>query len=124
MIFYASSYLYWSVVYACLIYALLNMCTRTRNEARESAFIVHKLMLAKPRFLHDDQDVDDIYYNKFKSFTLQLLHQKKQFHFHGIGLFEFDYTFIFSVIYSRALWKLYIDAGYLFHRLSVLQPHT
>lgn len=97
MLLYASSYLYWGVIHACLIYALLNMCTRTRNEARESAFIVHKLIQAKPIFLRDDRDVDERYYKKIKSFTLQLLHQKKQFHFHGLGLFELDYTFIFSV---------------------------
>lgn len=93
MVLYASSYLYWAVFNACLIYALLNMCTRTRDEARESAFIAHKILQAKPFFLRDD----DKQYNKIKSFTLQLLHQKNTFHFHGLGLFDLDYTFIFSV---------------------------
>lgn len=69
------------------------MCTRTRDEARESAFIAHKILQRKPLFMWDD----DIYYNKMKSFTLQLLHRKNTFNFHGLGLFALDYTFIFSV---------------------------
>lgn len=40
---------------------------------------------------------DDAYHGKMKSFTLQILHRKKVFNFHGLGLFKLDYTFIFSV---------------------------
>lgn len=40
---------------------------------------------------------DEIYYNKMKSFTLQILHRKNTFNFNGLGLFQLDYTFIFSV---------------------------
>lgn len=55
---------------------------------------------------------DEAFHSKMKSFTLQILHRKKVFYFHGLGkfftastqiivfflgLFKLDYTFIFSV---------------------------
>lgn len=41
---------------------------------------------------------DEAYHGKMKSFTLQILHRKKVFNFHGLGLFKLDYTFIFSAV--------------------------
>lgn len=93
MLYFASSYLCWGIMNACLIYALLSICNTTRNEACESALIVHKILQQKPAFMGSD----DMYYNKIKSFTLQILHRKNTFHFSGLGLFSLDYTFIFSV---------------------------
>lgn len=83
----------WCVLTALVIYTILTICTKTREEAYESALIVHKILQNKPVFMLNDE----IYYNKMKSFTLQILHRKNTFNFNGLGLFQLDYTFIFSV---------------------------
>lgn len=83
----------WCVLTALVIYTVLTICTKTREEAYESALIVHKILQNKPVFMLNDE----IYYNKMKSFTLQILHRKNTFNFNGLGLFQLDYTFIFSV---------------------------
>lgn len=67
---------------------------QAREAAYESALIVHKILQNKPVFMLNDE----IYYNKMKSFTLQILHRKNTFNFNGLGLFQLDYTFIFSVL--------------------------
>lgn len=93
LILVATSYLLWGILLAMVIYKILSICTRTREEAYESALIVHKILQNKPVFMLNDE----IFYNKMKSFTLQILHRKKTFNFNGLGLFQLDYTFIFSV---------------------------
>lgn len=86
----------------------------TRDEAYDSALIVHKILQNKPVFMLNDE----IFYNKMKSFTLQILHRKNTFNFNGLGLFQLDYTFIFSVInifeISRRPFKLHLNEFYLF----------
>ncbi|XP_037038933.1 gustatory and pheromone receptor 33a-like [Bradysia coprophila] len=94
LILIASSYLIWSVMTALIIYTILTICTKAREAAYESALIVHKILQNKPVFMLNDE----IYYNKMKSFTLQILHRKNTFNFNGLGLFQLDYTFIFSAV--------------------------
>lgn len=89
----ASSYVLWGILASMITYGMLSACTAAREEANESALIVHKILQNKPAFMLNDE----IYYNKMKSFTLQVLHRKNTFQFHGLGLFSLDYTFIFSV---------------------------
>lgn len=88
----STSYLLWGVLSSGFIYIMLNICTRTRDQANKSALIIHKILQMKPSFMLNDET----YYNKMKSFTLQILH-KKNIGFTGLGLFSLDYTFIFSV---------------------------
>lgn len=97
LILIATSYLLWGVLLAMVIYKTLSVCTQTREEAYEAALIVHKILQNKPVFMLNDE----IFYNKMKSFTLQILHRKKTFNFNGLGLFQLDYTFIFSVRISE-----------------------
>lgn len=73
----------------------LTISSNTREESCESALIIHKILQNKPAFMLNDE----IYYSKMKSFTLQILQRKNIFHFHGLGLFRLDYTFIFSVCF-------------------------
>ncbi|KAJ6649967.1 Gustatory and pheromone receptor 33a, partial [Pseudolycoriella hygida] len=94
LILIGSSYLIWSVMTALIIYTILTICTKAREAAYESALIVHKILQNKPVFMLNDE----IYYNKMKSFTLQILHRKNTFNFNGLGLFQLDYTFIFSAV--------------------------
>lgn len=89
----ASSYVLWGLLASMVTYFMLSACTAAREEANESALIIHKILQNKPAFMLNDE----IYYNKMKSFTLQVLHRKNTFQFHGLGLFSLDYTFIFSV---------------------------
>lgn len=89
----ASSYVLWGLLASMVTYGMLSACTAAREEANESALIVHKILQNKPAFMLNDE----VYYNKMKSFTLQVLHRKNTFQFHGLGLFSLDYTFIFSV---------------------------
>lgn len=97
LILIASSYVFWSAQGLLVIYILLNVCENTRGAAYETPLIVHKIVQKKPIFMLND----DNYYKKMKSFTIQVLHRKKTFNFTGLGLFNFDYTFIFSVsVYS------------------------
>ena len=90
----ATSYVLWGVATCSGIYLILNICTSTKEESFESAMIIHKILQNKPAFMI----ADDTYYNKMKSFTLQILHRKNVFHFNGLGLFFLDYTFIFSAV--------------------------
>lgn len=92
----ASSYVLWGILASMVTYGMLSACTAAREEANESALIVHKILQNKPAFMLNDE----IYYNKMKSFTLQVLHRKNTFQFHGLGLFSLDYTFIFSVSFG------------------------
>jgi 7tm Chemosensory receptor len=89
----ALSYVLWSLMSCLIVYTVLTICKTTREEAHESALIIHVVLQNKPLFMLNDE----IYYNKMKSFTLQILHRKNIFNFHGLGLFYLDYTFIFSV---------------------------
>lgn len=89
----ATSYILWAIQYNVIIFVLLHVCEGTREAAYDSSMIVHKILQKKPSFLLHS----DIYYNKMKSFSLHVLHRKKTFNFTGQGLFNFDYTFIFSV---------------------------
>lgn len=89
----ASSYVLWGMLASMVTYGMLSACTAAREEANESALIIHKILQNKPAFMLNDE----VYYNKMKSFTLQVLHRKNTFQFHGLGLFSLDYTFIFSV---------------------------
>ena len=47
--------------------------SNTREESCEGALIIHKIMQNKPQFMLND----DAFYNKMKSFTLQILNRKK-----------------------------------------------
>lgn len=71
----------------------MSVCTYTRDEAYNSAKIIHKILQKKPMFAIKNEK----YYNKLKSFTLKTLHRKKTFKFNGMGLFILDFSFIFSV---------------------------
>lgn len=56
-----------------LSYLNFTLYSNTRDEAWESALIIHKILQNKPVFmLHDET-----FYGKMKSFTLQILHRKK-----------------------------------------------
>lgn len=56
-----------------LSYLNFTLFSNTRDEAWESALIIHKILQNKPVFmLHDET-----FYGKMKSFTLQILHRKK-----------------------------------------------
>lgn len=89
----STSYLSWGIISTFEVYLLLYICTATRDTANNSALIIHKILQMKPVFMLNDET----YYNKMKSFTLQVLHRKNILHFNGLGLFRLDYTFIFSV---------------------------
>lgn len=90
----STSYLLWGIIAASVIYFVLYMCSNTITSMKRSALIVHKLLQMKPAFMLNDET----YYNKMKSFTLQVLHRKNILHFNGLGLFRMDYTFIFSAV--------------------------
>lgn len=93
LILISTSPVLWVVAGLANVYVLLTLCESARSAAYETPLIVHKIMQKKPLFmLHDDT-----YYNKMKAFTIQVLHRKKTFNFSALGLFNFDYTFIFSV---------------------------
>ncbi|CAO1305137.1 unnamed protein product [Diamesa serratosioi] len=94
LFFFATSYILWGVLMSAIIYLVLRNCSNTREESCESALIIHKILQNKPAFMLNDE----IYYSKMKSFTLQILQRKNIFHFHGLGLFRLDYTFIFSAV--------------------------
>lgn len=93
LILISTSPVLWVIAGLANVYVLLSVCEDARSAAYETPLIVHKIMQRKPLFmLHDDT-----YYNKMKAFTIQVLHRKKTFNFSALGLFNFDYTFIFSV---------------------------
>ncbi|CAO1367850.1 unnamed protein product [Diamesa tonsa] len=94
LFFFATSYILWGGLMSAIIYLVLRNCSNTREESCESALIIHKILQNKPAFMLNDE----IYYSKMKSFTLQILQRKNIFHFHGLGLFRLDYTFIFSAV--------------------------
>lgn len=84
----------WVIAGLTNVYVLLSVCESARSAAYETPLIVHKIMQKKPFFmLHDDS-----YHNKMKAFSVQVLHRKKTFNFTALGLFNFDFTFIFSVM--------------------------
>lgn len=89
----STSYMIWGFISAGVTYLVLFLCTNARDSANQSALIIHKILQMKPAFMLNDE----AYYNKMKSFTLQILHRKNILHFNGLGLFRLDYTFIFSV---------------------------
>lgn len=89
----STSYMLWGIISTGFVYLVLFMCTHARDSANKSALIIHKILQMKPAFMLNDE----VYYNKMKSFTLQVLHRKNILHFNGLGLFRLDYTFIFSV---------------------------
>lgn len=94
LVFISTSYLLWGIISTLNVYLMLYLCTNTRDEANKSALIIHKVLQMKPAFMLNDE----VYYNKMKSFTLQILHRKNILHFNGLGLFRLDYTFIFSAV--------------------------
>lgn len=89
----ATSYILWAIQYTSIIILVLHTCELTRDSAFDTVMIVHKILQKKPVFLHQSE----VFYNKMKSFSLHLLHHKQTFYFSGQGLFNFDYTFVFSV---------------------------
>lgn len=93
----AASYIVWSIPNISLIFLLLHTCETTRNMAYDTSLCVHKIIQKRPIFMVES----DIFYSKMKAFSLQLLHRKRTFNFNGQGLFNFDYTFIFSVSLRR-----------------------
>lgn len=99
LILISTSPVLWVIAGLANVYVLLSVCESARSAAYEMPLIVHKIMQMKPQFMLRD----DVYYNKMKAFTIQMLHRKKTFNFSALGLFNFDYTFIFSV----RKWKLY-----------------
>ncbi|XP_055704517.1 gustatory and pheromone receptor 33a-like [Phlebotomus papatasi] len=94
LILIATSYVIWGGINALMIYTMLACTTNTRETANAAALVVHKILQNKPAFMLNDE----IYYNKMKSFTLQILHRKNTYHFNALGLFRLDYTFIFSAV--------------------------
>lgn len=102
LLLFATSYVLWGVALSAIIYTVLRACSNSREESCESALIIHKILQNKPAFMIND----DSYHGKMKSFTLQILHRKKVFNFHGLGLFKLDYTFIFSVNLHKSLFFL------------------
>lgn len=100
--------------------------SNTREESCESALIIHKILQNKPAFMVNDESfyskmksftlqilhrkkVENHNWNHCKQFIIQFaialtsklkwicFRFQKVFHFHGLGLFKLDYTFIFSV---------------------------
>lgn len=93
----------WVIAGLANVYVLLSVCESARSAAYETPLIVHKIMQKKPLFMQHN----DTYYNKMKSFTIQVLHRKRTFNFSALGLFNFDYTFIFSVRQVKRIFKHY-----------------
>lgn len=89
----AASYVVWSIPNISLILLLLHTCENTRNMAYDTSSYVHKIIEKQANFMLRS----DIFYCKLKAFSFQMLHCKRTFRFSGHGLFNFDYTFIFSV---------------------------
>lgn len=89
----AASYVVWAIPSITLIFLLLHACENTRQVAYDASLCVHKIIQKRPIFMLDSE----FFYSKMKAFSLQMLHRKKTFNFNGQGLFNFDYTFIFSV---------------------------
>lgn len=100
----------WVIAGLANVYVLLNVCESARSAAYETPLIVHKIMQKKPFFMQQN----DTYYNKMKSFTIQVLHRKKTFNFSALGLFNFDYTFIFSVRHSKKIIQEFLNGNYSF----------
>jgi hypothetical protein len=100
--------------------------SNAREESCESALIIHKILQNKPAFMVNDESfyskiksftlqilhrkkVLTRNWSHCKQFIIQFVialtsklkwicsHFLKVFHFHGLGLFKLDYTFIFSV---------------------------
>ncbi|XP_059615286.1 gustatory and pheromone receptor 33a [Phlebotomus argentipes] len=94
LILIATSYVIWGAINCLSIYVMLSCTTNAKETANAAALVVHKILQNKPAFMLNDE----IYYNKMKSFTLQILHRKNTFHFNALGLFRLDYTFIFSAV--------------------------
>ncbi|GAB0094274.1 hypothetical protein DMENIID0001_095470 [Sergentomyia squamirostris] len=124
LILIATSYVIWGVVTALSIYAMLACTTNTKETANAAALVVHKILQNKPAFMLNDE----IYYNKMKSFTLQILHRKNTFHFNALGLFRLDYTFIFSAVSAATSYLIVLlqfDLGdYLTQFDNMLQGST
>lgn len=99
----AASYIVWSIPSVALIFLLLHACEYTRNMAYDTSLCVHKIIQKRPIFMLES----DIFYSKMKAFSLQMLHRKRTFNFSGQGLFNFDYTFIFSVSLKRTKVQAY-----------------
>lgn len=97
LILISTSPVLWVIAGLANVYVLLSVCESARSAAYETPLIVHKIMQKKPSFMQHN----DTYYNKMKSFTIQVLHRKRTFNFSALGLFNFDYTFIFSVRQSK-----------------------
>ncbi|XP_050094102.1 gustatory and pheromone receptor 33a-like [Anopheles aquasalis] len=76
-----------------LIYYMLLVCASTHNELFKSATLLHKLLQYKSNFFIDDQAL----FERSKAIALQLLHRKRVSLFDGSGLFQLDFTFIFSI---------------------------
>uniref|UniRef100_A0A182FEN2 Gustatory receptor n=2 Tax=Anopheles albimanus TaxID=7167 RepID=A0A182FEN2_ANOAL len=76
-----------------LIYYMLLVCASTHSEFFKSATLLHKLLQYKSNFFIDDQAL----FERSKAIALQLLHRKRVSLFDGSGLFQLDFTFIFSI---------------------------
>lgn len=116
LILISTSPVLWVIAGLANVYVLLSVCESARSAAYETPLIVHKIMQKKPLFmLHDDT-----YYNKMKAFSIQVLHRKKTFNFSALGLFDFDYTFIFSVrTFKRGRWISKTKTISFFHLQAV-----
>lgn len=115
----SSSYLLWGIISTLVIYLLLFLCTYTRDAANKSALTIHKILQMKPAFMLNDE----IYYNKMKSFTLQVLHRKNIMHFNGLGLFRLDFTFIFSAVSAATSYLIVLLQFDLSNELKAFQSN-
>lgn len=93
MILYSLNFIFWSLNGCFVLYLLLFFCETTRENIFHSSTYIYDLTQSDAEFLVDN----DHYYHQLKAFTIQLLHRKKVFTFSAVGLFNLDFTFIFSV---------------------------
>lgn len=87
----AASYVLWAIPNLSIVLLLLYTCEKTRDMAYDTSSWVHKIIQQQSNFM------SDTFYCKMKAFSLKVLHRKRTFNFTGQGLFNLDYTFIFSV---------------------------
>lgn len=93
LILMSTTYNLWSILGIIEIFIIMNACQTTQQQAFRTSFFVYELIQKQPKFFIQNE----INFVRSKSFIIQVLHRKKSFSFSGIGLFNLDYSFIFSV---------------------------
>lgn len=87
------NFILWSLNGCFILFMLLFLCERMRNKIFKSSNHIYKITQSGAQFINENEH----YYHQMKAFTIQLLHRKKVFTFTAVGLFNLDFTFIFSV---------------------------